>query len=91
MAGKVGEMEQFMEMSSSFMNSIDLQNGIFEEEGLKMLEKWESEGVSLILGKEKDSLLLQANNPNEVLDLNVPIKQAVREPGHRNQYDSLFD
>ncbi|HRJ15467.1 MAG TPA: hypothetical protein PLI34_10770, partial [Saprospiraceae bacterium] len=82
-AGKVGEMEQFMEMSSSFMNSIDLQNGIFEEEGLKMLEKWESEGVSLILGKEKDSLLLQANNPNEVLDLNVPIKQAVREPGHR--------
>ncbi|HRK81323.1 MAG TPA: hypothetical protein PLZ12_07750 [Saprospiraceae bacterium] len=90
-AGKVGEMEQFMEMSSSFMNSIDLQNGIFEEEGLKMLEKWESEGVSLILGKEKDSLLLQANNPNEVLDLNVPIKQAVREPGHRNQYDSLFD
>ena len=90
-AGKVGEMEQFMEMSSSFMNSIDLQNGIFEEEGLKMLEKWETEGVSLILGKEKDSLLLQANNPNEVLDLNVPIKQAVREPGHRNQYDSLFD
>ncbi len=90
-AGKVGEMEQFMGMSSSFMNSIDLQNGIFEEEGLKMLEKWESEGVSLILGKEKDSLLLQANNPNEVLDLNVPIKQAVREPGHRNQYDSLFD
>lgn len=90
-AGKVGEMEQFMEMSSSFMNSIDLQNGIFEEEGLKMLEKWESEGVSLILGKEKDSLLLQANNPNEVLDLNAPIKQAVREPGHRNQYDSLFD
>jgi hypothetical protein len=90
-AGKVGEMEQFMEMSSSFMNSIDLQNGIFEEEGLKMLEKWETEGVSLILGKEKDSLLLQANNPNEVLDLNQPIKQAVREPGHRNQYDSLFD
>jgi len=90
-AGKVGEMEQFMEMSSSFMNSIDLQNGIFEEEGLKMLEKWETEGVSLILGKEKDNLLLQANNPNEVLDLNVPIKQAVREPGHRNQYDSLFD
>jgi len=90
-AGKVGEMEQFMEMSSSFMNSIDLQNGIFEEEGLKMLEKWETEGVSLILGKEKDNLLLQANNPNEVLDLNQPIKQAVREPGHRNQYDSLFD
>ena len=88
---KVGEMERFMEVSQGFMQSIDLQNGVFEKEGLKMLEKWETEGVSLILGKEKDSLLLQANNPNEVLDLNQPIKQAVREPGHRNQYDSLFD
>ncbi len=90
-ANKVGEMERFMEMSSSFMESIDLQNGIFEEEGLKMLEKWEQEGVSLILGKEKETLLLAANNPDDVLDLNAPIKQPVREPGHRNQYDSLFD
>ncbi len=90
-ANKVGEMERFMEMSSNFMESIDLQNGIFEEEGLKMLEKWEQEGVSLILGKEKETLLLAANNPNDVLDLNAPIKQPVREPGHRNQYDSLFD
>lgn len=90
-ANKVGEMERFMEMSSSFMDSIDLQNGIFEEEGLKMLEKWETEGVSLILGKEKDTLLLQANNPSDVLDLNAPIKQPMREPGHRNQYDTLFE
>ena len=28
-ANKVGEMERFMEMSSDFMNSIDLQNGVF--------------------------------------------------------------
>ncbi|MDA7625719.1 hypothetical protein N8684_00495, partial [bacterium] len=40
LANKVGEMEQFMEMSSNFMDSVDLQNGIFEEEGLKMLEQW---------------------------------------------------
>ncbi|MCB0676877.1 MAG: hypothetical protein KDC30_09335, partial [Saprospiraceae bacterium] len=37
---KVGEMERFMDMSANFMDSIDLQNGVFEEEGLKMLEKW---------------------------------------------------
>ncbi len=90
-AGKVGEMERFMEMSSNFMNSIDLQNGIFEEEGLKMLEKWEQEGVSLLLGNDKQNLLSQANNPSDVLDLNAPIKPSVREPGHRNQYDSLFE
>ena len=88
---KVGEMERFMDMSSNFMDSVDLQNGVFEEEGLKMLEKWEKEGVSKILGAEKDSLLLQANSEQDVLDLNQPVKQAVRETHHRNQYDSLFD
>ncbi|MCB0548937.1 MAG: hypothetical protein KDD19_15260 [Phaeodactylibacter sp.] len=90
-ASKVGEMERFMEMSANFMDSIDLQNGIFEEEGMKMLEKWEQEGVSLILGEEKQNLLLQANNDEEVLDLDQPIKEAVREPGHRNQYDTFFE
>jgi hypothetical protein len=90
-AGKVGEMERFMEMSAGFMNSVDLQNGIFEEEGLKMLEKWEKEGVSLILGKEKDTLLLQANSEDDVLDLDAPIKEPIREPGHRNQYDNFFE
>ncbi len=88
---KVGEMERFMDVSSSFMNSVDLQNGVFEEEGLRMLEAWEKEGVSLILGDEKESLLLQANSEEEVLDLNAPVKKAVREPGHRNQNDSFFD
>lgn len=90
-SNKVGEMERFMEMSASFMDSVDLQNGIFEEEGLKMLEKWEREGVSLILGEEKETLLVHANTESEVLDLNAPIKEPIREPGHRNQYDSFFE
>lgn len=88
---KVGEMEQFMEMSANFMDSVDLQNGVFEEEGLRMLEKWEQEGVSLILGEEKDTLLVQANSEAEILDLNAPIKKPIRETNHNNQYDSFFD
>ena len=88
---KVGEMERFMEVSESFMSSIDLQNGVFEEEGMKMLEKWEKEGASLLLGDEKESLLLQANDDNDVLDLNAPVKQAVRATSHKNQYDSFFE
>jgi len=88
---KVGEMERFMEMSANFMDSLDLQNGIFEEEGLKMLEKWEKEGASLILGEDKEMLLLQAENEADVLDLDEPIKKPVREPNHRNQYDNFFD
>lgn len=48
-ANKV-EMEQFMEMSANFMQTIDLQNGVFEEEGLQMLEKWEQESTLLLMG-----------------------------------------
>jgi predicted nucleic acid-binding Zn-ribbon protein len=88
---KVGEMERFMEMSSSFMDSVDLQNGIFEEEGLAMLEKWEKEGESLLLGTEKSDLLLKAEDEKDVLDLESPIKRPIRQSSHKNQYDSFFD
>ena len=88
---KVGEMERFMDMSESFMQSVDLQNGVFEEEGLRMLEQWEKEGVSLLLGEEKETLLLEAEDEENVLDLNAPIKKAVRAEGHINQYNDFFD
>ncbi|HPH17455.1 MAG TPA: hypothetical protein PLE32_01725 [Haliscomenobacter sp.] len=90
-ANKVGEMENFMQMSSKFMESIDLQNGVFEEEGLKMLEKWEQEGVSLLLGEEKTNILTLAKDDNQVLDLNAPVKEPIREMGHKNQYDTFFE
>ncbi len=87
---KVGEMERFMEVSSSFMDSIDLQNGVFEEEGLEMLEKWEKESFSKLLGDEKQTLISKAHNDADVLDLNEPIKMPERV-GHRNQYDNFFE
>ena len=87
---KVGEMERFMDMSSNFMQSVDLKNGIFEEEGLKMLEKWEQEGTSLILGEEKDTLILESED-GEMLDLNEPIARPQRAENDTNQYDSFFD
>ncbi len=90
-AEKVGEMEQFMEVSSSFMESIDLQNGIFEEEGLQMLEEWEKKSSRLLLDEEKMDLINQANDDKNVLDLNQPIQEPVRQAGHKNQYDSFFE
>lgn len=88
---KVGEMERFMKLSSNFMDSVDLQQGIFEEEGLKMLEQWEKEGVSLILGEEKANILTEANDDSKVLDLNEPRPEPLKKTAHKNQYDSFFD
>ncbi len=88
---KVGEMERFMEISDNFMSSIDLQNGVFEEEGLKLLEKWEREGDSLILGEDKESLLLQANDDSDILDLDEPRAMPEKKSGRANQYDDFFE
>lgn len=71
---KVGEMERFMEVSSTFIDGVDLQNGVFQDEGLKMLEKWEKE-PSLVLKDQKSILIAKANDSNEVLDLMTPINK----------------
>ena len=90
-AGKVGEMERFMELSANFMDSIDLQNGIFEEEGLRMLEEWEREGDSLLLGSEKNKLISEAEDDSRILDLNQPLSEPSQRSGRSNQYDAFFD
>jgi TolA-binding protein len=89
-SNKVGEMEQFMSMSENFMQSIDLQNGVFEEEGLKMLEKWESEGVSILLGKDKQTIINQTNNQEEIMELKTPHFEEAVKVGRANQYDDFF-
>lgn len=81
-AMKVGEMERFMEMSSSFMDSVDLQNGVFEEQGLQMLEEWEKKSTLLLMGGPKE----------EKLDLNAPRREAQMRPGSgKSEYDNLFE
>ena len=89
-SNKVGEMERFMELSENFMKSVDLQNGVFEEKGLQLLEEWERKSESLLLGEAKEELILQANNEDDVLDLNEPVKQP-EKVRRANQYDTFFD
>ncbi|MEL6275112.1 MAG: hypothetical protein AAFU03_08425 [Bacteroidota bacterium] len=87
-ANKVGEMERFMEMSANFMDSVDLQNGVFEEQGLKMLEEYE---------RESRLLLNEGHISPEVLDLDSFKEQKKdAEPQRRSSegqgsgYDEFF-
>jgi phage shock protein A len=82
-ANKVGEMERFMEMSANFMNSIDLQNGVFEEQGMKMLEEYEKKSTLLLLGGKE--------RMDDILELKQPVTQT-RSEGKSGDtgYDSLF-
>jgi hypothetical protein len=84
-ANKVGEMERFMDMSANFMNSVDLQNGVFEEEGLKMLEKFEKESSLLLMGNTSSSSSLDLNSPRATPE---PLR---KDKGADNNYENLFD
>lgn len=85
-ANKVGEMEQLMDMSSSFMDSIDLQSGVFEEQGLKMLEEYEKRSSLLLMGG--------AEQHDEVLDLEempeIDYDEKDASSGD-SDYEGLFD
>ncbi|MBK8566636.1 MAG: hypothetical protein IPN76_25725 [Saprospiraceae bacterium] len=83
-ASKVGEMERFMEMSANFMDSIDLQQGVFQEEGLKMLEEWEEKSTLMLLNPKSTS--------SDTLDLNRPSArpEAQGRSGGGESYDNLF-
>lgn len=85
-ANKVGEMERFMEMSSNVMNSIDLQQGIFEDEGLKMLEQWEKESTLMLMDGDSSS--------SDTLNLDSPMAEPEqrKQGGSRKEgYDTFFD
>jgi len=41
---KLGTMDRFMDMSASLVSSIDIEQGIFAEDGMKMLEEYENGG-----------------------------------------------
>ena len=91
LANKVGEMEHFMEMSSSVMDSVDLQSGVFEEQGLKMLEEWEKKSTIMLLGESAPML------EEEFLDLDdyqadpIKLERGKKSEDSNESYEELFD
>ena len=100
-ATKVGEIEEFMRMSSGVIEGIDLQNMVFEEDALADLEKWEQRADSLILKPgEKQMLLASAYNTDSLLDSagvsqaspeRVPVETKRRGQGKSSSLDKFFD
>jgi hypothetical protein len=91
LGNKIGEMERFMELSEGFMEGVDLQNGVFEEKGLAMLEQWEKNADSMLLGNDKAILIQKANNDQELLEFKESYKPLPATADQRqNQFSNLF-
>jgi hypothetical protein len=84
---KAGAMECFVEESSEILQAIDLQNGAFAEKGMKLLEKWEKEGVPLLLtdGSEHASPL---TSTTPAAESRVQVDKGESTDG--NQYKDLL-
>jgi hypothetical protein len=78
-SGKIGEMERFMEISSTFIESIDLQNGVYEQKGMELLEKMEKQGISMLLS--------QPRTPDTEL---VPVNEKAQDENTAHKYENLF-
>ncbi len=87
-ANKVGEMEKYMEVSSNFMNSVDLKNGIFEDKGLQMLEEWEQKSTKMILGDADEGMLDLNSKPKR--EAPSPIQNSNESKESGNKYDDFF-
>jgi len=64
---KLGEMEDFMSISEGFMNNVDLEEGIFSEDGMKLLEEWEHKD-SFLLGEDKPNIIKDAHSATKPMD-----------------------
>lgn len=84
---KSGAMQRFVEESSEIMQAIDLQNGAFEEKGMKLLEKWEKEGVPMLLTDGAEHVSPLANTGSAERSTVVPPSS---DAGGDNQYKDLL-
>ena len=72
---KVGEMERMLEASTSFINSVDLDNAVYEERGVKMLEDFDKKGMDAIFGSKKEQGSLSEGTVYNTLNNFVPMSQ----------------
>lgn len=81
---KLGEIESFIENSKPFVDSLDMQNGVYEAEALKRLQEWEAKADSILLGENKRMMLEQSTAASPLtLGIGVPAAQVV-------DYDKLL-
>lgn len=80
---KMGEIENFMDVSKGFIDTVDLDNGVFEQNALNQLEEWE----------KKSNNLLLSNPPPANAHVRVDTAPGVRvlPPGTTDNFSDLFN
>jgi len=91
---KLGEIEHFMDISKSIIETIDIQNGVYEADALAQLEEWEKKTDSIIFGNQKHLMLEEAKEMLQLPEFKVADDDAAKVPRSESKqadkYKSLF-
>ena len=85
---KVGEMERMLDVSKDFMDGVDLDNAVYEERGIKMLDEFDKRGMDAIFGGKKEQKEITVGAYNNFTNVNIatPVKLKSSENTGEKKY-----
>lgn len=92
---KLGEIEEFMEVSRGFIASVDLQNQVYEEDAMNMFEAWEKRADQVFMSVQEGIGVPALQAPPEPIVLEADGREAAPVRQHESEdssgeYDKLF-
>lgn len=87
---QLAEIDDIMDLSQGIIKGVDLEKGVIQDDALKMLEQWEKNGSSALLGTDKAVLISQAYDPKQLVDLSSDQKVLAAAP-KAGKFKGLLD
>lgn len=91
---KVGEMDRMLEASTDFINSVDLDNALYEEQGMKILEEFDKKGLETIFGASNKPALNAGSTYNSLTNFSatptIAIDAKKNSNGSENSNNKYF-
>jgi phage shock protein A len=86
---QLAEIDDIMDLSQGIIKGVDLEKGVIQDDALKMLEAWEKDGSSALLGTDKAILISQAYEPAQAID--VTPKPKALTTGKQGKFTDLLN
>lgn len=95
LGNKLGEIQLFMDTSKTFIDTLDLQNGVYEADALTELENWEKKSDTMIFGSDTKFQLEDLDDDKplsfEEAKVYVPLDEEPEVLGaKKNDYEELY-
>jgi len=87
---KVGEIQTFVDTSRTFLDNLDLQNGVYEADALEQLEAWEKRSGTMIFGNDTTMLdeVLEETQTKMKVD---PLEELPKLTSPNDMYNELLN